>query len=240
MAFLDVVFRALNKAGDAFVELRREDGHGSTAVAPTHVQDAQIVDVLTVLNKIDQNTDTLEISAESINLNTDTLEAGQASIVSELVLIKGNQLPDNHLVTVSNFPAIQAVDTGLDQPLTDTQLRAAPVEVTGNLTITPPDLQQVADDYQAGEILPDQSGNGGVLTFTFAASVQNIWVYAVNPLDLTATGEVRVDPFGGTPSASTGIPVSYGGGFPIPIVTSSVKVFAPVGSRVTIYGNRRA
>jgi len=37
MALLDVVFRALNKAGDAFVELRREDGHGSSAGTPSHV-----------------------------------------------------------------------------------------------------------------------------------------------------------------------------------------------------------
>lgn len=37
MALFDVVNRLLNKAGDAFVEPRREDGHGSSAVNPTHV-----------------------------------------------------------------------------------------------------------------------------------------------------------------------------------------------------------
>lgn len=37
MALLDVVFRALNKAGDAFIEMRREDGHGSDSSTPTHV-----------------------------------------------------------------------------------------------------------------------------------------------------------------------------------------------------------
>lgn len=30
MALLDVVFRVLNKAGDGFIEPRREDGHGSS------------------------------------------------------------------------------------------------------------------------------------------------------------------------------------------------------------------
>lgn len=41
MAFLDVVFRALNKTGTDFVEVRREDGHGSTVGSPTYVVDAQ-------------------------------------------------------------------------------------------------------------------------------------------------------------------------------------------------------
>lgn len=115
-----------------------------------------------------------------------------------------------------------------------------PLYVAGSLSVTPVDLQQVADDYQTGEILPDQSGIGGVLTFTFSAPVQNLWVYAVNPLDLTDSGEVRVDPYGGIPSASLGIPVAFGGGFPISATTSSVKVFAPINTRVTVYGNRRA
>lgn len=166
------------------------------------------------------------------------------------------QLPDNHQVSVSNFPAVQEVVGTVDvanfpseyplpsnqvqvDALTDAQLRATPVPVTGTLTVEPAALQQVADDYQTGEILPDQVGAGSVLTFTFSAPVQNIWVYAVDPSDLTASGEVRVDPYGGTPSASLGIPVSFGGGFPISATTSAVKVFAPSGVRVTVYGNRR-
>jgi hypothetical protein len=96
----------------------------------------------------------------------------------------------------------------------------------------------VADDYPAGEILADQTGPG-VLTFTFSAPVQTVWVYAVHTTDPASTAEVRVDPFGGTPSASLGIPVSLGGGFPIPAVTDEVAVFAPSGVRCTVYGNRR-
>lgn len=99
--------------------------------------------------------------------------------------------------------------------------------------------QEVKDDFPTGEILADQTGAGAALTFTFAAPVQALWVYAVDPADLTASGEVRADPFGGTPTASLGIPVPFGGSFPIPVTTSSVKVFAASGIRVSVYGNRR-
>ena len=98
----------------------------------------------------------------------------------------------------------------------------------------------VADDFASGEVLADQTGAGAALMFVFSAAVQNVWVYAVNPSDLSEAGEVRVDPFGGTPSATLGIPVAFGGGFPIPATTSSVKVYAENGIRVTVYGNRRA
>jgi hypothetical protein len=40
MALLDVVFRMLDKAGDTFIEPRREDGHGATAALPTNVADS--------------------------------------------------------------------------------------------------------------------------------------------------------------------------------------------------------
>lgn len=122
--------------------------------------------------------------------------------------------------------------------LTNTELRASPLEVTGSLTIDPPALQQTADDYQTGEILPDQTGVGGVLIFTFSEPVQNLWVYAI-AADPDTQGEVRVDPFGGTPSASLGIPVAFGGITPIPTVATVVRVFAGNGIRVTVYGNRR-
>lgn len=191
MALLDVVFRLLNKAGDGFIEPRREDGHGSAVETPSHV----------------------------------ILPAAQ---------VQTDALTDAELRAL---PVV--VDTQLDQPLTDLQLRAAPIEVTGSLTIDPPALQQVADDYQTGEILPDQIGVGGVLTFTFSAPVQNIWVYAVNPLAPDDLGEVRVDPFGGTPTASLGIPVALGGITPIPTTATVVRVLAPNGVRVTVYGNRR-
>lgn len=41
-------------------------------------------EILTKLQTIADNTDTLEINAENINLNTDTLEAGQLALLTEL------------------------------------------------------------------------------------------------------------------------------------------------------------
>jgi hypothetical protein len=163
----------------------------------------------------------------------------------------GFEDPDGNLaVGVVDANGVQLVDTGLAQGLTDTELRAAPVTVdTGLATqldaLTDVELRAtpvpVSDDFPAGEVLPDQTGAAAVLTFTFAADVQTVWVYAVDPLDLTGTGEVRVQPFVGdtAPSATFGIPVPYGGAFPIPAVTDEVRVFAPAGARVTVYGNRR-
>ena len=43
----------------------------------------------------------------------------------------GGSITVDGLVSISNFPAIQVVNTGLTQPLTDVQLRNTPVSVTG-------------------------------------------------------------------------------------------------------------
>lgn len=40
MSLLSVVMRVMNRAGDAFIEPRREDGHGSTPDAPTNTADS--------------------------------------------------------------------------------------------------------------------------------------------------------------------------------------------------------
>lgn len=204
MSLFSVVNRLLNKAGDSFIEARREDGHGSDAALPSFVE----------LPADQVQTDALtndELRAAPLDVNTGLIQP---------------TTPDD----------TQPVNVTETVGLTNAQLRSAPIEVTGSLTIDPPDLQQVADDYQTGEILPDQIGNGGVLDFTFSAPVQNLWVYAVRDDD---SGEVRVDPFGGTPSANLGIPVAFGGITPIPTTATVVRVFAETGVRVTVYGNRR-
>lgn len=97
----------------------------------------------------------------------------------------------------------------------------------------------VKDDYSGGEILADQTGAGAALTFTFSAAVDAVWVYAVDPADLTATGEIRVDPFGGTPTSSFGVPVPYGSAFPLTAPMTTLKVYAESGARVTVVGYRR-
>lgn len=140
MAFLDVVFRVLDKAGVSFIEPRREDGHGSNSASPSHVllpasqvqtnalTDAQLrataVAVDTGLIQPTTPADTQPVSAAAL-----PLPAGAATAAK--------QLPDNHQVTVSNLPAeypLPAAQVAALTPqadaLTDAQLRATPVTVT--------------------------------------------------------------------------------------------------------------
>lgn len=106
--------------------------------------------------------------------------------------------------------------------LTDTQLRAAAVATK--------------DDYQAGEVLADQTGANNVLTFTFASPVQLVVVDANG----SATDIARADPFGGTPSAALGVPCRDEVPTYMPTTTTVVKVWAPAGMVVSVYGYRRA
>lgn len=139
------------------------------------------------------------------------------------------------------------VNTGLTQtnPLTDAQLRAAAVIITGTvtantgllqtnpLTRTQLDSATVAgtDTYVNGQALADQIPGGTVVTFTFGAAQQLIWVKATG-------GNCRVDPFGGVPSSSVGIPCDDGIPNPLTIQTTTLKVFAPVGVSVAVWGYR--
>lgn len=111
----------------------------------------------------------------------------------------------------------------VEGPLTDTQLRASEVEVR--------------DDYQGGEVLADQTGAGAVLTFTFSSPVQLVLVHAYSA---TAADLARVDPFGGTPSASAGIRALNDVPTFVPVTATTVRVFAPTGMEVSVSGFRRA
>jgi hypothetical protein len=118
-----------------------------------------------------------------------------------------------------------AVDTGLIQPTTpaDTQ----PVSIA--------DTVSVRDDFAGGEILPDQTGANDVLTFTFSEQVDSFWVAVVGN-----EGVVKVHHYGGTPSATSGIPVAAGGVMPFSEPATTVRVFAPTGLIVTVWGQTRA
>lgn len=98
--------------------------------------------------------------------------------------------------------------------------------------VTFPETQRVADDYTGGQTLPDQAGSGAVLTFTFTTPVQMVVVEARG-------GTVRADPFGGTPSGSLGVVCFDGTPTYVPVTTGAVKVFAPGGTTVSVYGLRR-
>lgn len=77
--------------------------------------------------------------------------------------------------------------------------------------------------FREGEVLPDQTGVGGVLTFTFSKEMDLIWVR-------TDDGDAcRVDPFGGTPTANQGIQCDTGVVTPINFSTSTIKVYAANG-----------
>lgn len=130
-------------------------------------------------------------------------------------------LPDHYPLPALQVDELRPQTDGL----TDGQLRASAVGV--------------ADDFASGEVLPDQIGANSVLTFTFSEQQAMAWVYAVNPADLSEQGEVRVHPFGGVPSASYGIPVPFGAGFPVTSPMVSFEVFAPAGIRVTVIGYKR-
>jgi len=138
---------------------------------------------------------------------------------------------------VQNFPATQPIsgtvmvenptanpETGLAK-VTDIQAvrdrLPAALESDGAL--------KVADVFTGGEALPDQTGDGTVKTFTFASPVDLVWV--------RSAVAARADPFGGTPTATTGIPCAADEPNPMSVRASSVKVFAASGT-VSVWGYR--
>jgi hypothetical protein len=90
------------------------------------------------------------------------------------------------------------------------------------------------EEFTGGQVLAQQSGAGTVLTFTFASAVQLVVV------DSSGDGLVsRIDPFGGTPSESLGIPCRHEVPVYLPITATVVKVYAPAGAAVNCWGMRR-
>jgi len=111
----------------------------------------------------------------------------------------------------------------------------AAVEARLPPALTPTNNLSTADDYQSGECLADQAGAGGVLTFTFTTAVQLLVIEAKGG-SLTA----RADPFGGVPTASKGVVCDDGVPTYVPVTVTSVKIFAPAGMTVSVFGMRRA
>lgn len=92
-------------------------------------------------------------------------------------------------------------------------------------------VQYVRESFVGGQALPDQSGAGGVLTFTFSSPVDLFWVRSVG-------GVSRADPFGGTPSVSAGVYCGADEPTPLSVTTTTVRVFAPAGATVSVWGFR--
>ena len=105
--------------------------------------------------------------------------------------------------------------------------------VAGNVEITNDIGNPIpaSDVFLGGQALADQASTGAVLTFTFASPVQLIWVKPTG-------GTCRVDPFGGTPAASVGIPCDDGIPNPLTVRTTVIQVFANSGVTVSVWGYR--
>jgi hypothetical protein len=127
-------------------------------------------------------------------------------------------------VNVLNFPAVQAVSGVVD---------------VANFPATQPVTGTVSseDTYVGGQTLPDQTSGGSALTFTFSAPVQLAYAFFKTTL---GTSTARVDPFGGTASATQGIPLDDGVPQAFPVQTSTLSVFAPIGVTVSVWGYRYA
>ena len=89
---------------------------------------------------------------------------------------------------------------------------------------------KVSDVFTGGETLADQAGDGLVKTFSFSTPVDLVWVRSF-------TAAARADPFGGTPTASQGIPCAIDEPNPITVRTSVVKVIAAAGM-IAVWGYR--
>ncbi len=89
--------------------------------------------------------------------------------------------------------------------------------------------QVVAEVFNSGATLPDQSGAGGVLTFTFASAMDLIWIRSVG-------GVSRADPFGGTPTSTQGVYCADSEPQPITVTATTIKVYAPSGATVSVWG----
>lgn len=157
-------------------------------------------------------------------------EATQADVYTRLGLILA-ELSSVLDVAVSNFPSSFAVSNFPGA----TAVSNFPATYNTRALARTVDKVDSYDSYIGGEVLADQAGAGAALTFTFALSVDLIFVFVKSA---GGTSQGRADPFGGTPTASQGIPCEDGAVQPIPVVASSVKVFAPTGTTVSVWGYR--
>lgn len=85
-----------------------------------------------------------------------------------------------------------------------------------------------SDVYTTLEVLPDQTGAGDVLTFTFTGVPKLIWVMS--------RGDVCRAVTTGTPTATFGVYCDDGVPQPLSVESQTVQVYAPSGAAVTVWG----
>lgn len=87
------------------------------------------------------------------------------------------------------------------------------------------------DSFTAMEHLVDQAGAGAVLTFAFSAAVHQVWIYSLGAVSRAGVGATD-------PSSTRGAFCDNGVPCPLPVTASVVKVWAPVGATVSVWGFR--
>ncbi len=156
------------------------------------------------------------------NLSVESKQDAAITILSSLLTELNKKLEAGQAIALdaTTLAALETISVA-NPGLTNTELRATPVSVL--------------DTNISGEVLDQQSGAGGVLTFTFASAVDLVVV----ELDGLTTDVGRVNPFGGVPTASFGIPLRDESPIYIPVTTNSVKVYAGSGTTVNVWGVRK-
>lgn len=94
------------------------------------------------------------------------------------------------------------------------------------------------DEYTSGIILPDQVGINGnnTLTFSFPRMMDRVHILVADPTNLNKQAVMRVDPFGGTPTASFGMAGLLNQEFEIHSRCQQVKVWFSGGFHCAVWG----
>lgn len=86
------------------------------------------------------------------------------------------------------------------------------------------------DFYTSLNVLPDQAGADGVLTFDFPESVHMCFVRAIGAAETPARASIS-----SVPSSSSGIPI-FDEPTPVMAVTKRLYVWAPTGTNIAVWG----
>lgn len=113
---------------------------------------------------------------------------------------------------------------------TGKKIRNKQVVVGGSTT----QQQVTADLYNDDEYLVDQAGAGGVLDFPFSAAVDVVIVFSKGGVSRAIPNESE----SGAPTATKGAMCDDSVPTYIPRITADVKVWAPNGATVTVWGYR--
>ena len=181
----------------------------------------------------------------------------------EVIVIGGDDLGTEQADVRNAAPA--AADYGLvtrnipsgTQAVSGTVSVVEPVTVDGTVALDAPTLAAletitanqgaaaavasawpVKDDYQFSEYLADQAGTGAVLTFTFGSAVNLVVAQSTGAL---LTARATFDNGATAPSATLGARLEDKSPVYAPLAgVPSIRVFAPVGTTISVWGARRS